>query len=289
MKTKYDKWLHELQNEILLLDQAAIDPMTRLRHTLPLISGALNDIKTEVIAGGFETEEAEIHFFKHSKPAIYAFQFYEADLFTVLMNRPAGTPEMIRAYYEQELVYASRLFRVHAFHYEYYRSRATILDSQYFTRDGKPSDIPVLENIDPSPGFSTPLDYLFAKFIAAERMQEYLLDQLHTTTRLPVKASKPGPFMRWTGESINLVEIAYGIWLTGQLNDGNATITDIVLWLEEKLAVKIGVPNARWAQISARKNSEPTKYLDRMRDAISQRLDQERGTRDRKRKARRTG
>jgi len=153
-------------------------------------------------------------------------------------------------------------------------------------RDGKPTDIPVLDIAGPMPGFSTPLDYLFAKFIAAERMQEYLLGQLSSTARLPVRA-KIGPMLRWTGEAINLVEIAYGIWLTGQLNDGNATITDIVLWLEEKLSVKIGIANRRWNEISGRTHNAPTKYLDRMREAIQQRLDEESGNRDRKRKIKR--
>jgi hypothetical protein len=276
--TNYDKWLNELQNEILLLDQVSTDPMARLKHTLPLISGVLNDLKKEVLENGFESQEAEIHFFKQVKPQLYALQIYEADLFTVTMNRPAGTTEMLRSYYEGELSYITRLFRIHAFHYQYYKTNASMLDAQYFIRDGKPADIPILEIRQDD--FSTPLDYLFAKFIAAERMQEYLLDQLSSTIR-PLK-TKPGPVMRWTGEAINLVEVAYGFWLTSQLNDGNATITDIILWLEEKLAVKIGVPNARWVQIAARKNSEPTKYIDRMRDAISQRLDKERGDRKRK-------
>jgi hypothetical protein len=286
MKTKYDKWLHELQTELLLLDHVITEPLARLRHTLPLISGILNDIKKQVIEHGFESQEAEIHFFKQVKPQIYARQIYEADLYAITSNCPEGTTEMRRAYYEQELQYIFRLHRIHAFHYQYYKTSASILDAQYFMRDGKPTDIPVLENIDPMPGFSTPLDYLFAKFIAAERMQEYLLDQLSNTARLSARA-KNGPMLRWTGEAINLVEIAYGIWLTGQLNEGSATITDIILWLEEKLAVKIGVPNARWAQISARTHSSPTKFLDRMRDAIKERVDQEYGKRDSKRKIKR--
>jgi len=281
MNTKYDKWLNELQNELLLLDQ--VEPMARLRHTLPLLSGALNEIKTEILASGFETEAAEIHFFKHTKPQLYALQIYEADLYTVVTNRPVGTPEMLRTYYEQELQYIFRLFRIHAFHYQYYRTGATILDTQYFLRNGKPADIPILA-IAIEPGFSTPLDYLFAKFIAAERMQEYLLDQLS----LPARPIKPGPVLRWTGEAINLVEVAYGIWLTGQLNDGNATITDIIIWLEHHLAIKIGVPHKRWDQISARTHSQPTKYLDRMRQALADRIDTERGIREHKRKARRT-
>src|ERR1700759_1252010 len=100
--TKYEKWLAELRSEIGLLDTVSYEPIARLKLTLPMISQALNDIRKEVLSTGFESQEAEIHFFKHIKPAFYALQIYEVDLYNLLMNRPAGTLEMLRAYYEQE-------------------------------------------------------------------------------------------------------------------------------------------------------------------------------------------
>lgn len=287
MKTKYDKWLAELRIEIGLMDTLACDPIARLKLTLPLISTTINDMRKEIAEHGFENEAGEIHFFKHIKPAFYALQIYEVDMYNLVMNRPIGTAEMLRAYYEGELLYVIRLYRIHAFHYQYFRMGATDLDSQYFMRNGRPSDIPVLEGIEIDPGFSTPLDYLFAKFIAAERYQQFLLEQLSNGFVLPAEPAKSGPVIRWTGEAINLVEVAYGLWLTGQLNDGNATVTDIVLWLEDKLSVRIGVPSRRWNEISGRTHSSPTKFLDRMRESIKQRIDEELGIRERKRKARR--
>jgi len=289
--TKYEKWLAELQAEINLLDGEPIASLARLKHTLTLTTGHINAMKEEIISEGFSSTEAEIHFFKRIKPAFYALQIYEVDFYSLTANIPAGTTEMVRAYYEQELLYLFRFFRTHAFHYQYYRTGARELDEQYFTRNGKPGDIPILEIVDPWPGFSSPLDYLFAKFMAYERMQNYLIDQLtvlYAGGKQPEKNAKQTPKLRWTGEAINLVEVAYGLWLTGQFNDGNATITDIILWMEEKLSVKIGVPNSRWAQITARTHSSPSKYLDRMRDAIRQRMEEELGKRQQKRKARRS-
>jgi hypothetical protein len=277
--------LNELQAKLKALD--GLSPLERLKQALLLTAGAIDKLKADVLESGFTDIENEISFFKVTKPNIYALQIYEVDLYNITVNEPPGAPEMRKAYYEQELLYIIRFFRTHAFHYQYYKTGAAVLDAQYFTRDGKPSDIPVLDLAEPFPGFTTPLDYLFAKFIAAERMQEYLLDQLNSTLR-PAKVVKQGPLLRWTGEAINLVEVAYGIWLTGQLNDGNVTITDIIHWLEDKLSVSIGVPNARWAQIAARKNSSPAKFLDRMRDAILGRIDQEQASPARKRKAKRT-
>jgi len=287
--TKYEKWLAELQAEIALLDGEPIAPLARLKHTLALTVGHINSMKEEIIKDGFPSIEEEIHFFKQIKPGFYSLQVFEVDFYSLTANTPVGTPETVRSYYEQELNYLFRFFKTHAFHYQYYRTGARELDVQYFTREGKPGDIPVLEIVDSLPDFSSPLDYLFAKFIAYERMQNYLIDQL--TVLYPGKQTEKNakllPRLRWTGESINLVELAYGLWLTGQINDGNVTITDLILWLEQKFSVKIGIPSRRWNEISGRTHVDPAKFLDRMRAAIHERVNEELGVRERKRKARR--
>lgn len=78
--------------------------------------------------------------------------------------------------------------------------------------------------------------------------------------------------LRWTGESINLVELAYGIWLTGQLNNGNATISETIRWMESSLDIRIGRAYRRWTEISRRDPVNTTKFLDRMKVAILERI-----------------
>lgn len=276
-KDKYETALAQLRSELAMLDGEAIKPIERLKHTLPLISGIISDIKNEVVENGFPSVEAEIHFFKFVKPAFYALQIYEADLYSLSANAQLGTDEMLKPYYEQELLYVFRTFRIHPFHYQYFRTGARELDQQYFTRDGKPGDIPVLELPELFPGFSTPLDYLFAKFIAAERMQHLLIDKLTVLYgQQKSKSAKSAPTLKWTGDTINLVEIAYGIWLTNQVNDGQASMSEITRWLEEIFGVHIGDPNRRWQDITRRKSISPTKYLDLTISEINKRLDNER-------------
>ena len=285
-KDKYEKSLAELRAELALLDGESIKPIERLKHTLPLISGILNDIKKEVVDNGFPSVEAEIHFFKFVKPAFYALQIYEVDYYNLGVNAPVGTDEMLKSWYEQELLYVFRLFRIHAFHYQYFRTGARELDTAYFTRDGRPGDIPVLDLADPQPGFSTPLDYLFAKFMAAERLQHLLIDKLTILYGgQPAKSTKSAPKLRWTGDTINLVELAYGIWLTNQINDGQASMAEITRWLEENFGVHIGDPNRRWQDIARRKSISPTKYLDLTVSEISKRLDNERSLNRQKRRS----
>jgi len=86
--------------------------------------------------------------------------------------------------------------------------------------------------------------------------------------------------MRWTGETINLVEIAYGIWLTGQLNNGQlnngqVSVTEIVEFLEVAFRVKIGKPHRRWQGIARRKRLGYTRFLDEMKGAIEKRVEEE--------------
>lgn len=285
-KHKYEMTLAALRSSIAQLDGETITPLERLRQTLLLTSEKINEIKKDVLQNGFSSADEEIYFFKFVKPAFYALQIYEVDYYNLTVNAPIGTDEMLKSWFEQELLYVFRTFRIHAFHYQYFRTGARELDTAYFTRDGRPGDIPVLELADPFPGFSTPLDYLFAKFIAAERLQHLLIDKLTVLYGgQPAKSAKSGPKLKWTGDTINLVELAYGIWLTNQINDGQASMAEITRWLEEIFSVHIGDPNRRWQDITRRKSISATKYLDLTISEINKRLDNERSLNRQKRRS----
>ena len=93
------------------------------------------------------------------------------------------------------------------------------------------------------------MDYRFAKYIAYERLRDVLLESLtnaQLAARIQRSTQDKKVLFKWTGDAINLVELAYGIWLTGQLNHGNAGIAEIMLWLETNLQVNIGRPFRRW-------------------------------------------
>lgn len=274
MKTiQYDDKLAVLRTAVAALD--SLSPLERLKQALLLTSEAISEIKKDVLENGFAMVDDEIYFFKSVKPSFYALQRYEVDRYNIVVNAPVGTSEMVKGYYEQELLYIIRFFKLHAFHYQYFRTGARELDNQYFMRDGKPGDIPVLEGFDPFPGFSTPLDYLFSKFIAYERLQLELIDKL-TELYSNKPAAKSAPKLKWTGDTINLVEIAYGIWLTNQINNGQASMSEITRFLEEIFAVHIGDPNRRWQDITRRKSISPTKFLDLTISEINKRIDNER-------------
>lgn len=273
----YEKRLDQLKQDLLLHEGLEVTPIQRLQHTLPLITKGIVTLKDQVLKDGFTSVDTEIQFFKHIKPQFYALQLYEVWLHGLNATAPVGTREMLKTYYEEELLFLFRQFRLHAFHYQYFKTGGTCLDTQFFLRYALPQDPPLLTLIEAWPDFSSPMDYAVANFIAWERGQEYLLDVI-TDLYGEQRRRRDGikrPQLRWTGETINLVELAYGIWLTGQINSGNATITEIIEAFEINFHVKIGLAYRRWFSISKRKRISQTKFIDQLKVAILKRLDDE--------------
>ena len=79
--------------------------------------------------------------------------------------------------------------------------------------------------------------------------------------------------MRWTGESINLAELTFGIHRTGQLNNGTASVGSIFRWLEDKFHVNIGIPSKMLSEIRRRTSISQTRYLNEMIEMVIQKLD----------------
>ncbi|HVY74379.1 MAG TPA: RteC domain-containing protein [Puia sp.] len=127
------------------------------------------------------------------------------------------------------------------------------------------------ERPDLDTDFSTKCDYLFANFLAYEKVQEYLINELYPASEHAV----PGKALTWTGESVNLVKLAYVIYLTGQINNEQATIAEIIQWLEKQLYADVGNAYRGWHAISNTKRVTPTKFIDQMQEAINKRLDDE--------------
>ena len=277
IKVFCEKLYIQLESEIEQIAVTKPTPLKRLTASLNCIQKSLMELKDYVIQNPLVDQRSEIEFYKKIKPAFYSHKVYEVELYNLVTNQPVGPVQTIAGYLEDELKQVKRFLGLNAFHYHYYKFGAVELDNLYFVRGAKLSTIPLPEIPESDPGFSTSMDYLFAKFMAYELIQSHLIQQLIglTNPELLHIEKKGGQFrdLKWTGDAINLVEIAYGIYHTGQVNNGNASLTQIVLWLEENLQINIGRAHRRFTEISRRKRLSPTKYLDQMRDAINKKIE----------------
>lgn len=279
MENNYENLYLEMESKLEEVHLNVSDPLQRFRETITIINTTLEQLKKEAIKTGFHSDDDEILFFKHIKPKFYAQKILESEKYKLEINKPVGTAELQIAFFETEIQYISRFFRLNSFHYQYYKLKMTELDSLYFLRNSEPNPTVLFELAEVNPEFSTPMDYLFSKFMALTNYQDYLLKEIARLKKPSgsLDFGTDSKTLKWTGDTINLVEIAYGIWLTGQINNGTANVSEIVRWLEDKFQVKIGRAHRRWTEISGRKRSSYTKFIDKMKEVLEERIDEELG------------
>jgi hypothetical protein len=271
----------QLSEELSVYADLGTLPVRKLTGAIASIQDAVAGLKKFSSENGFKDQDEEIHFFKHEKPRFTAEHFYAMEIFTIETARPLNDAELLKVFYQQELKYIRRFLEANKFLYAYYQFDMKELDQLLFVRGAKPADIPVPDVIGLDPAFATCCDNLWGRFMALERLQAWLEEEIDGLNGGGGTGGPPddgkGPVLKWTGETINLVEIAYGIWLTGQVNHGNASISEIVLWLEKHFAVRVGKAHRRWQNISGRKRLSYTRYLDECKAAIEKRVEDEFG------------
>jgi hypothetical protein len=280
MNDKIEKLRSKLSNDLTVNDQTE-SPLDRLNEASKIIDEAITALKSMVEDYQFKTEDEEIDFFKRVKPDLLSLKMEQGLRYNLLVNKPIGTTEIQIQYFDDVLKALQNFFHMNTFHYQYYKNGFVNLDTSYFLRSSGPLPVPMPDIPEPVVEFSTPMSYLYAKFIAYEHMQYYILEQIallkHPELNLQLRSSVPAGDLKWTGDSINLVELAYGLWLTGQFNNGNASLNQIVRWLEENFHVSIGIVQRRFSEIARRKRLSLTKFIDHMRDSILKKIDNDNG------------
>ena len=268
-----EKLFLELENQIEETSSLS-NSLEKLRTGLTLVQKSLAHLKIELNKSGFSNQEEEIFFFKRGKPRIYALLIFVTERFAIENSIPVMGKEQQLAHLESQLFFIDRFFRQNEFLYQYFRLNATDLDDQYFTRAGDSKIIGFAEVPDIDPTFSTVADYLFSKFIAYEKLQGFLWEEIEmrkTGERESTKNSLRN--LKWTGEGVNMIELIYGIYETGQVNDGKSSLTELMELFSGVFQINLNNSFKRFAEIKRRKAMSKTRFLDDMQKLVSKRIE----------------
>jgi len=258
-----------LAEEIDLFNEMGISAGQKLSGKLKSIQNALDEIKQKVTEEGFTSSAEEIEFFKKWKPLFVARHLFEQEKFKLDLQVPTIDANAQKDYLVGELTFLDQVTAKHQFFYQYFLSDSGELDHFYFLRNVVPPSLIWTGPLDYDRDFGSPGDAIFARFICNGWLREYLLKLLLNAGDHLAIASP----LTWTGEKQNLIELAYGLWLTKQINDGNVTLQQIVKWLETSLQVELGSVQKAFANIRSRKRLSPTKYIDQLKDEILKKID----------------
>jgi RteC protein len=268
----YTSSLHKkLVDKLNALDEPGVPAVKRLTAKLDLVRRVLHDLKERLQQVPFTDATMEIDFFKYQKPLIVAERIFAFEKFTIESALPMDSPESANNFYEEELGAIRRFLRQYQFMYQYFVLDASDLDLLLFTRYQQPSGVLLPEVPAQDPDFSTAADYLFAKFIAYERLRDELAKRLHP--QVDAAGTYTGRKLQWTGDISNLVELAYGIYGTMQINNGDVGVADIARWLEQSLNISLGRYYRTFAEIKMRKVVSRTRYIDHMQQTLKKQVE----------------
>ena len=279
MKELLENILSEIDVEIDEIDLYGYDIVENSLSMVHRLQAVLNDLKTKLQTYSFPAKEDEITFFKTQKPEILGRLLFFYKIYRIETQCPNGSNDVIRNYISKELDNLTYFFNRNLDFYQYYRSHSTLYDEYYFVR-GK-SDLRLCTDsaqFDKDPNFSTGYDYKVAKIIANEMLRIYLnkrLVKLETNTQVEDNLQKclKYPF-RFTGKKVFLIELGYSLVSSGDINNGNVEIKEMMNFLGTVFQVELGDYYAAYIAMKERKKDR-TAYLSRLQDSLVKRMDED--------------
>ncbi|KAB4182916.1 hypothetical protein GAQ44_12580 [Bacteroides uniformis] len=236
------------------------------------LRGKINEYK-------FNNKEDEIFFFKVQKPELLGRLIYFYKIYLIETQCPTGSNEVVKNYLNQELDSLTYFFNRNLDFYQYYRSNSTVYDEYYFLR-GK-NDIRLCTDsaqFDKDPKFSTGYDYKVAKIIANEMLRIYLnkrIVKLETGNQIEDNLQRLNKYpFRFTGsKKIFLIELGYSLASSGDFNNGNVEIKEMMNFLSTAFHTDLGDYYA--AYIAMKERKDRTAYLHHLIDCLIKRMNED--------------
>jgi len=262
MATKY------IESRIADLNAALQEPedLLEIYHAIGLIRHALEDIKLNIRQYPFTNLAEEIHYFKVLAPPVYGRLMYFVTVTEIGMEARHSNRDRMEALFKLELAKTEQFFTKHGEFCQYYQLNRSHMDDRIFIRDarenGRIDYIEVIMADDFCVGC-----YWASQLWANERLLQYLNDQLRKL-RQPAGLAPGGEGLaelEWTDSQTDLVELVYGIYVKGSFNQGKASLSDIVGWVEHHLKIDTGNYYNTVKEIARRKKG-PIKYIDDLRN-----------------------
>ena len=255
------------------------DPFSLCKQVIDYLQEIIGELKTFIISYSFTSKEEEIYFFKHIKPEVLSRLLYFTEIYNTEMRKPHGSIEVLKKYYNDRLDELTSYFESNLDFYQYYRSKATHLDSHYFVRghiDFKlcPNCVPY----DRDPEFSTCYDHKAAQILANDMLCIYLNKKLHGVDKQVIIAKSrsflPEHPFRWTATKIAAVELGYAIYAAGILNNGQADIKEIMTFMEASFQIDLGDYYRTYITMKDRKKDR-TSFLNSLIKSLLKKMDED--------------
>lgn len=284
----YEEIMRAVDKRVASIDLKGEHTIENCKEIVAFLKEKMSELKAFIQSVPFNNEVEEISFFKYKKPILLGHLIYFHEILRIESQRPIGD-ELLDGYYEKWQEEQKLFFDRHVSFFQYYRSGVCYLDHHYFLRGGQKEgfDVDICLHDDDSE-FSTGFDHLVARITAMEMLYAYLSERRRICLQRNSEDTSVGllnmkGFYQWTGNAIELVEMVYGLNEMGCLNDGEIPIHELAAFMGTLFGVDVRDCYSAYTDMKRRKNESRTYFLDKMRERLNKRMQQD-DERERKRK-----
>lgn len=263
--------LEELALETAALQAGGQPPLAQAEACLLLVLQKMEVLKTAFFAHKDLPKEAEMAFFKHTKPLLASQLIYYYECYGLELKKPLGSPKAQRKYFLAAYEKLTDFMAAHQAFYLYYRSGATSHDERYFLRQShtgmQEQEVGLFHN---DCGYSTSHDHKVAQLLAQESLKAYIEKQLFpvpATVAEPVPPKQKISTLQWTASKVALVELVYALHASGVFNNGQCKLKTTMETMEQVFQTDLRNYHRVFLEIRARK-IERTKFIQNMQTKL---------------------
>lgn len=261
----------EFQEEIQKIEGSNQKQLAKYHQAISYCRNILEGYRKEVRSGFLTDIPTEIKFFKEQKQIPAAQLIYYHYLSTYEMEVTNLNQYLQRKYINEKIKKLNRLFQTHNDFVKYLELERNYLDEIYFTRKYF-AESGADKCYDRDPAFSTSHDLLLSELKASKKYLVFLQTSLNDLNGIHSKQEEELPKIQWTSSKVALTELVYALHHSGSINNGNASLKDLVKNIEKLLGVELGDYHHTFLRL--RERSQPVKFLDRMRSKLTERIEE---------------
>lgn len=272
----YDfNYFYEFECEYEAIKRTTTDVLELSFKMIEFIQEKLKEIGKWLKKHLFASVQEEIQFFKDLKPKIVSKLIFHQSILKIETKLPP-TKKNKKKHYEKELVNIYEYGMNNKEFYEYYRSKGSYKDEEYFVRKQYKNLWDNCSHINSDSKLCTSHDFIFSTFIANEILEGYLEKKLE---ELNGKCSLSNPAissnLNWTASKVDLVELIYALQLSGAINGGNIDIKELAICFGKMINMDIEDNLYRsFLDIKSRKTIQ-TKFLNTITENLNRKMNED--------------
>lgn len=265
------KLLDDLDRGLIEIDQGNGSRLDRCTEKINLCQKLSLELRGLYLKHTFPSVKDEIHFFKNIKPRLFSELYFQVQVFEYYKFRPKGSLKAKKSFLNNCLDKASALISDHCEFHNYCLMKVTHFDEHYFVKQEFNPKLHGGLKFPSDPEFSSPADATLSCLLAAERLVQFIRNELFTLKNPKLDAS--WDFVKkldWKGSKTDLVELIYSLHAANMLS---GDLKDAFHMAEKAFNIELGNFYRIYTDIKLKKN--PTNLLDNLKTALLDKMNKE--------------